>query len=271
MILLLGGTKETGCIAQGLAEAGYEVLVSQASDIPLDIGSHPRIRRRRGELDEGRLAALIREREIKAIVDSTHPYARIIRASARRVAERASILYLTLIRPSGIANTDGILWAADHEESARIAFSLGAPVLLTIGSRNLSPYAEESRRTKIPVTVRVLPYADSLRACEAEGFPQERVIPGRGPFSVEENRTVLRKYRIGVLVTKDSGHAGGAPEKMEAARLEGCRVVAIRRPDYGFGGVFDNPEDLVNAVKSRIPLVPPSSVLPSFRRKPESS
>jgi precorrin-6A/cobalt-precorrin-6A reductase len=259
MILLLGGTKETACIAQGMAEAGYEVLVSQASDIPLDIGFHPRVERRRGALDEARMEALIRERKIKGIVDCTHPYAKIIRAEARRVAEQASIPYLTLIRPSGIPNTDGILWAVDHEEAARIAFSLGAPVLLTIGSRNLSPYAEESRRSGIPAAVRVLPYTDSLKACQAAGFPQERVIPGLGPFSLEENRTVLRKYRIGVLVTKDSGHAGGAPEKIEAARLEGCRVVAIRRPDYGSGKVFDNPEDLVKAVKSRIPLLRQSS------------
>ena len=33
------------------------------------------------------------------------------------------------------------------------------------------------------------------------------------------------------LVTKDSGAAGGLPEKLEAARLEGVSVILIRRPE----------------------------------------
>ena len=40
MILLLGGTSSTAEIALGLAAAGYRVLVSQATDVPLDVGRH---------------------------------------------------------------------------------------------------------------------------------------------------------------------------------------------------------------------------------------
>jgi precorrin-6A/cobalt-precorrin-6A reductase len=77
---------------------------------------------------------------------------------------------------------------------------------------------------------RVLPHGESLEACRKAGIPADSVIAGRGPFSVEENREAIRRFSIGVLVTKDSGNAGGVREKLEAARLERCRVVIVRRP-----------------------------------------
>ena len=50
MILLLGGTGESAAVAEGIAEAGYEVLVSAATDVPLNSGSHANLHRRSGRL-----------------------------------------------------------------------------------------------------------------------------------------------------------------------------------------------------------------------------
>ncbi len=254
MILLLGGTKETGPIAQSLAEAGYEVLVSTATDIPLEVGSHPKVCRRAGELKEESLATLVRERGIKGIVDCTHPYAKSIRGLARKVAEGQGIPYLTWLRPSTVNGGEEVLWAADHEEAASLAFSFGQPVFLTVGSRNLKPYARESRRAGMPLKVRILPHPASYEACRAAGVPEEDVLSGRGPFSVEENREAIRKHRIGTLVTKDSGVFGGVPEKLEAARQENCRVIVVKRPDYTLKRTFESTADLIGAVLKDIPV-----------------
>ncbi|HSR12677.1 MAG TPA: precorrin-6A/cobalt-precorrin-6A reductase, partial [Thermodesulfobacteriota bacterium] len=162
MILLLGGTGETGRIATGLAEAGYSVLVSTATDIPLEVGSHPKIRRRKGELDKEAMAELIREGGIKGVVDCTHPYAQSARGAARNAAEREGIPYITWVRPSALPGDDEILEAADHVEAASLAFSFGRPVFLTIGSRNLAPYAQASRRSGVPVLARVLSHPASI-------------------------------------------------------------------------------------------------------------
>jgi precorrin-6A/cobalt-precorrin-6A reductase len=62
-----------------------------------------------------------------------------------------------------------------------------------------------------------------------------------------ENRATIRKYGIGVVLTKDSGTAGGVPEKLEAARLEGCRVVVVRRPEQT-GEYFDQMEPLLKTL-----------------------
>ena len=118
-----------------------------------------------------------------------------------------------------------------------MAFSFAKPVLLTTGSNNLSPYVEQATRTGLLLVARVLPREDSISACLRAGLPRERIITGKGPFTVEANREHIRRFNIGVLVTKDSGAAGGVPEKLRAARLESCQVVVVQRRVEG-----DTPE-----------------------------
>jgi precorrin-6x reductase len=326
MILLIGGTSETARLADGLAAAGYAVLVSTATDVPLAVGGHPRISRRTGRLDEAGLAALVREKGIQAIVDAAHPYAGELHATVQRVVRRLSIPCLTLRRPEAVAEegirrtgtaeadadesgSDGgapaegrrrpgshptrssgagkgaerndaaageaahgaspavpipergpggrrIAFAADHGQAARLAFADGRPVLLTTGSRNLLPYAEQALLTGVPLAVRVLDTPESLAACRSAGIAADRIIAGRGPFSLAENLAAIGRFGIGVLVTKESGSAGGFQEKLAAAEAAGCRVIVIRRPAIAAAGpVFTSPAGLIAALVSRLPPV----------------
>jgi len=247
MILLLGGTSETAPLANALAGQGFSVLVSTATDIPLDIGNHPAIRRRAGLLDEPQLTRLLLDERIRGVVDATHPYAEAIGPLARKIAGQLQLPYFRWLRPAALSGSNETLTAADHAEAAALAFSLGATVLLTIGSKNLEPYVRESRRTGLPVLARVLDHPASLASCQKLGLPSEAVITGKGPFSVDENLSIIRRFGIGILVTKDSGKAGGVPEKLEAARLEGCRVVVVRRPEPP-GEYFDQVETLIKVL-----------------------
>ncbi len=104
MILLIGGTSETAPLASGLAAAGYEVLVSMATDVPLAIEEHPRIRRRTGRLDEEGLVALAKEKGIRAIVDAAHPYAA---AAHSRRTERGEAPGDSLPRLPAAGSADG--------------------------------------------------------------------------------------------------------------------------------------------------------------------
>jgi precorrin-6A/cobalt-precorrin-6A reductase len=258
MILLLGGTGDTEPIATGLARAGYRVLVSLATDILLDAGSHGNIEKRTGPLDAGGLASLIRKRKIRLVVDAAHPYAVSAHASAREAARETNTPYLTYVRPGGVAQGEGIAFAASHEEAARVAFADGRPVFLTTGVRNLSPYVREASSSKIPLVVRILPHPASLQTCLSWGIPQERIISARGPFPVETNREAIRTFQIGVLVTKDSGVAGGVAAKIEAARREGCLVVVVKRPESSREGIFESIPTLLDHVKSLISADPGS-------------
>jgi precorrin-6A/cobalt-precorrin-6A reductase len=253
MILLLGGTSETAPLAEAIAAQGFSVLVSTATDIPLPIGDHPRIRRRSGMLDETRFRRLLRDEGFRGIVDATHPYAEAIGPLARSVAESLHLPYFRWLRPEAVAETAGLQVAADHAEAAALAFSWGFPVLLTIGTKNLVPYVLESRRTGFPVIARVLDHPDSRAACQKIDLPPEAVVTGKGPFSVDENRSLIRNFRIGVLVTKDSGAAGWVPEKLKAAELEDCRVVVVRRPEPP-ETYLNQIEDLIVSLQTKLQI-----------------
>lgn len=257
MILLLGGTSETAEIARGLAEAGCAVLVSTATDAGPSVGDHPRIATRVGRLPRADMLSLVRDRGIRAIVDATHPYATAVRAAAVWTADRANVPYMTFVRPAAQPSGENVLVAKDHEAAADLAFAASKPVLLTTGSRNLGPYLRESRRRGVPLFARVLDHPDSIDACRNAGLGDDKIIVGRGPFPVEENRAAIRTYGIGALVTKDSGTAGGVSEKLEAARKEGCQVVVVQRPQLSSHDAFDCPEALVAEVIKRVPIVGP--------------
>ena len=320
MILLIGGTSETAPLASGLAEVGYAVLVSMATDALLDIGDHPRISRRAGRLDEEGMVALGKEKGIRAIVDAAHPYAVAAHAAAHSAAKRLGIPCLVFRRPEALTPESGrrpnavpvdgaapilekgfpgssagtasipsidapfkiaghrltspvespagaeagrikpsespVRFAADHAEAAEMAFAEGRPVLLTTGSRNLAPYAEAARRTGVPLAVRILDAPESLATCRAAGIPEIRIIAGRGPFSVEENLAAIRRFGIGVIVTKESGRAGGIEAKLAAADQANCRLIILRRPATpSHDPVFDRPVALITALQDLVPHV----------------
>jgi precorrin-6A/cobalt-precorrin-6A reductase len=147
-----------------------------------------------------------------------------------------------------------VRFAADHAEAAEMAFSFGRPVLLTTGSRNLAPYAEAARRTGVPFAVRVLDIPESLAACRAAAIPEDRIIAGRGPFSVTDNLAAIHRFGIGVIVTKESGRAGGIDAKLAAARQAKCRLIVLRRPAMPAAGpVFDHPLHLISCLAGLVP------------------
>jgi precorrin-6A/cobalt-precorrin-6A reductase len=250
MIFVLGGTAETAGIADELAAAGFDVLVSTQTDVPLETGTHPGIKRRSGALDRAGMVALGHEKRIRAIVDVSHPYATNVKANAESAASELGIPYLSWIRTPTLTTGGGLRFVDTHEEAAALAFSFGRPVLLTTGSRNLAPYVDQRDRTGVRLVVRVLPHPDSREACRRAGIDARNIIAARGPFSVEENRAAIRKHGIGVVVTKDSGAAGGVPAKIKAAEEEDCVVVALRRPAESSTLFFSNASELVAALTS---------------------
>jgi precorrin-6A/cobalt-precorrin-6A reductase len=257
VILLLGGTSETAPIATALAIAGFKVLVSTATDVPLNVGDHWDISRRSGKLDGDQMVRLANQRGVIAIVDASHPYATAVRANARSVADRLKIPYLSWARPP-IPEQDSLTTSVpDHDTAANIAFSFGLPVLLTTGSRNLEPYVREANATGVRLVARVLSHPASIEACRRAGIADDNILSGRGPFSVEDNLSIIKKFGIRVLVTKDSGVAGGVLEKLEAAHLARCRVVLVQRPAKSSG--LEGFSDVSELVGELCRLLSPSN------------
>jgi precorrin-6A/cobalt-precorrin-6A reductase len=214
---------------------------------------HGNIQTRNGPLDEHGLAELVDRYGVRAIVDAAHPYAIAVHAAAGLVAGQRGIPCLCFVRPAAVQSAaPGVEIVADHAAAAASAFRRGRPVLLTTGTRNLLPYVEQARRTGLKLTIRVLDHPQSLVACLQAGIAAEEVIAGRGPFSVDDNRRHIRACGAGVLVTKDSGAAGGTTEKLRAARAEGCKVIVVARPAVGNRQDFSEIDALLNALAESI-------------------
>lgn len=252
MILLFGGTCETAALAIRLAQTGHRVLVSTATELALETGRHEQIHRRCGRLDREGILLLIRREGILALVDAAHPFAAELHANARAAAAEAGIRYLRYSRPEMPDDAAAeFIRAADHHEAARLACAAGSPILLTTGCRNLEPYVAVARTGGADLFVRVLPGPESLAACRSAGIAADRIIAARGPFTVAQNRRLLRERGIRVLVSKESGAAGGLPEKLAAARAEHCRVVVVQRPAEQQAGVFADAEAIVRELGGR--------------------
>jgi precorrin-6A/cobalt-precorrin-6A reductase len=247
-ILLIGGTAETARTAQLLADAGFKVLVSTATDIDLSLTESEDIVRRCGRLDSDGLRLLVSSEQVEAIVDVSHPYAYEISKNVAAAAKSLEIPYFCYTRPSGIAVDEDVIWAEDHHQAAEAACSFGKPVLLTIGSKNVAQYAKEAVSKGLTLVARVLDHPLSIDACKNDGILEEFIIAARGPFSTADNLSLINKFKIGVIVTKDGGTEGGMREKLEAARLTGAKVIVVSRPAKATENSFTSIEGLVQSL-----------------------
>ena len=129
---------------------------------------------------------------------------------------------LVLHRPPWIRQS-GDRWVEvpDAESAANALSALGKRALLTVGSRDLTPY------------IKVEGVEFVVRAVELPSIALDvarfEVVLERGPFDYDSERSLLESRRIGVVVSKNSG-GSAAKAKLEAARALGLPVVMIARP-----------------------------------------
>ena len=115
------------------------------------------------------------------------------------------------------------------EEAAAFLSGTEGNIFLTTGSKELTKF------TGIPdykerLFARVLSIPSVIRSCAELGIEGKHLIGMQGPFSAEINEAMLRQFQCSYLVTKDTGLAGGFPEKMEACQRCGVTPVIIGRP-----------------------------------------
>ena len=236
-LLIPGGTGEAAALARGaLARFGEEAIsvttaLAGRTRYPGPIPGQVRIG---GFGGAAGLGAYLVEHAIDRLIDATHPFASEISRAARLAAERAGVPRLLLLRPFWKRHPlDRWIEVDSVEAAAMLVGKIGRCAFLTVGAGAMRPFA---RVTEVRLIVRLIDPPSQelpLRDCQ--------VVLGRGPFSVTEERHLLRKYAVGVLVCKASG--GTATEaKLIAAREAGIPVIMVRRPPPEPGPAVDTVE-----------------------------
>ncbi len=270
MILLIGGTSETAPLASGLAAAGYDVLVSTATDVPLAIGEHPRIPRRTGRLDEEGLVALAKEKGSgRSSTPPTPTPSPPMRPRERGEAPRRSPASSSGGRsatpddraPPPFAGSrsnrgDPIRFAADHAEAAALAFADGRPVLLTTGSRNLAPYAEAARRTGIPLR-RPRPRRPGV-AGRLPGGGDPGGADHRRPRPLHARGESRRHPAVRDRRDRHQGERPGRRPRRQTRRGPPGKLPGHRPPPAGNHPIpnlaFESPAALIAALQDLVPL-----------------
>jgi precorrin-6A/cobalt-precorrin-6A reductase len=223
-LLILGGTAEASALAaEVLARAGdrLDVVSSFAGRVE---GLRPPPGRVRiggfGGVDG--LASYIKEETIDLLVDATHPFADQISRNACAAAERTGIPRLVLWRPSWPRHPlDRWIEVDGIGAAAHALRHLGPRVWLTVGGSELPGFAGLDEHWFL---VRVIDAAK-----QPLPFRNFEVIEARGPFTLENERALIRHHRIDVIVSKASG-GSATYAKIEAAREADLPVVMVRRP-----------------------------------------
>ena len=255
-VLIFGGTTEGREAAERLLAQGVPCTVSVATQYGEEVMEpHPLLKIHTGRLEQGAMAQLMRDGLFCCVLDATHPHAQEVSAQIRAACEKTGLPYLRLQRETGRTEKTGgeksddrCVFVRDVEEAGTYLAGQPGRVLVTTGSKELGRFVKALGDVS-RVTARVLPAEASLQACREAGLAGSQIFAMQGPFDTEMNCALIRHADAEWLITKETGAAGGYPEKLRAAQE--CRIgaVVIRTPAASSAPGMSPDEVIARALK----------------------
>ena len=214
MILVFGGTTEGRRAAEVLEEAGSPFFYSTKmgeQDLLLQHGT-----RIDGAMDAEAMKTFISQHDIRLIVDAAHPFASTLHQTVAQVSESLNIPTIRYDRIYPERDPE-ITWIDDYSQIPRDIHSL----LATTGVQSISklkPLEAEGIR----IYYRILERESSMALALKQGASPEQLCYYEGPEDIP--------VEAEAILLKESGLSGGFPEKVEAAKARGMRIIALKRP-----------------------------------------
>lgn len=242
-ILILGGSNEGFILAEKLhAHQDFSCISSLAGRT--SIPRKPAGPFRTGGFGgiEG-LATYIKEQKIDAIIDATHPFARVISKNAAIAASMTNCPIAHIWRAPW-QKQPGDIWieCSDMQQAANLLTEKHSPCFLTIGRLELSAF---QNRKDISFLTRAIEPANksdphnkntntdniNINQEPSEDWPDNfSFIYAKGPFTYEDEYKLITDRNIKAIVTKNSG-GEKASAKLDVARALQLPVFIINRPE----------------------------------------
>ena len=233
-ILIIGGTAEAAIIAKELVKRGVFVIISYAGrtvDIEPPIQSY----RIGGFGGATGMSDFMKKEEITHLLDASHPFSKTITINSLVATKMANVNYICFEREK---------WGKEKEDSWRFVSDINKAVKLiedddsvfvTIGNKEIRYL---NRRPKPFYLIRMI--TDPTDKIKLENY---EIIFDKGPFELESEMNILKKYSINKLITKNSG-SPAVFGKIHAARTMGVEVIMIERPALPTRKIFTDVEEV---------------------------
>ena len=223
MILIFGGATE-GRMAVDVVDQAHQLFYYSTRGEQQEVLSTNGVRQS-GGMNVEEMIDFCKTKQIRLIVDASHPFAEQLHWSVYETAQTLSIPVVRLERMYPEREED-IIWCDDYAdaitqlEAAKVDNLLALTGVQTIGK--LKGYW-----TNHPCRFRILNRRSSLALALYEGFPEDRLC-----FYQEngDEYSLFKQLSPDAIITKESGLSGGFCEKVDAARQLGIKVFAVKRP-----------------------------------------
>jgi precorrin-6A/cobalt-precorrin-6A reductase len=249
VIALFSGTSEGRKIIRELDKNNLRVLVFTATGYGSSLVSTSKnISINSGPLSKDQIKKVFKEKEIKKILDATHPYAKNISRNLIVVSEELNLPYYRYEREEyKIEKNKNTEIFSDYDEIIRYLKKTNGNVMLTIGSRNLKRFTLEMKLERL--YTRILPLPNLIQGALNNGINLKNIIGMQGPFSTEINKALIKSFNIKYLVTKNSGKEGGIKEKIEAAEETGIKLIILDKPKVDYPNKYESINKIIESVK----------------------
>ncbi len=238
-LLILGGTTEATALCKRIDERGLTATVSFAGRVERP-ARHPVPRRIGGFGGVAGLAAYLSAHHITHVIDATHPFAAQMSANAVTACAQTNTPLIALTRAPWSAQPDD-RWTHVPDIAGAVAALNTEPqrVMLAVGRMHLPEFAPNLQHFYL---LRLVDAPDT-----APDFPDHQVLVSRGPFTAEDDRALMERYKITQVVSKNAGGTG-AYAKIEAARTLNLPVLMIDRPAIPARREVTTPEEVLTWV-----------------------
>ena len=245
MILVLGGTSDSLEICDRINKyKNLPYILSVTTSYGEDLARKYAKNVIKGKLAKEDMINFIEQNNINKIIDATHPYAIEVSKNAIQCATELNIDYIRYERKSLIdsINYENKYIVNSIEDACKIAREKGRNIFIGTGSKNLPQIVDFIPDRNL--IVRVLPTSDVILSCENLGLNADNIIAMKGPFNQSINEEFYKHYDIDIVITKESGTAGGFLEKVNACEALKIPVVIIAREKINYPIVVNDIDEL---------------------------